>query len=207
MEFYSSNNGIIGNFINPQLTGSSVDVGLTSMGYFPMDNYDYVNLLFTGANRGNNGTVWNEPKSPDNLSFRSSVSLPTGSFTGSGVVMTFPFNLWYSDTAYHSNENQESWTYTGYSATGLCTLLVSANGGVPVGNFISTNYANGTGMVSGIYHYIYDDSWVTAVPAYSDVPGHVETASSASHVELQDIFSGIKNAYSYDGFTPLKGLP
>ena len=97
--FYSGNKGMFGNLINQQLTGSSVDTGSTASQSFPIEDYDYLKLYFSGSNGGNYGNVWNITAHPGFVGFSATADVTTGSLTGSGVIFTFPIDLRYNQSS------------------------------------------------------------------------------------------------------------
>lgn len=204
--FYSGNKGIFGNLINQQLTGSSVDTGSTASPSFPIEDYDYLKLAFSGANEGNYGISWNIPPLPGVGGFSSTADIPTGALTGSGVILTFPIDLWFNQSSTTITQAYTQWFYSGYSATGYCNVRVYENGGVPQGEFVSTHYGTGVSAYSSIRTTGGGD-YTTSGPYYWNIPDHSTTAASAENVRLGIHFSGIKQGYSYDGFMPLRSLP
>lgn len=203
--FYSGNNGIFGNLINQQLTGSSVDTGSTASPSFPIGNYDYLKLEFSGSNGGNYGVVLNIPAHPGFDGFSATADVPTGYLTGSGVILTFPVDLRYNQSAETTTQAYTEWFYRGYSATGYCNVRVHETGGVPQCDFVSTHYGTGVSAYSSI-RTTGEGDYTTSGPYYRNIPDHTTTAASAENVRIGLHFSGIKQGYSYDGFMPLGSL-
>lgn len=194
--------------VGQTLTGSSVDTAYTSTPTFSPENYDYLVLYYFGVNAGNYGTVWNMPHitSDHIVGFHSAVNIPTGALTGTGTVLSFPFDLMFNHSASGTSQSVSDWWYSGYSATGICNVRAYLDGGVPRSEFVNTHYGNGVSAYSAIRTTGGGD-YTTSGPYYWDIPDHTTTAESAEHTRLDAKFSAVKNAYSYSELLPLRSLP
>lgn len=204
MFLISSNNGIVANYVNPTVTGSSIGSGWTNQEYFNLSAYDDLHFQLSGTNRGNYlGLIYAHPSASGSGELKTAYTVPTSTVVNGGFVSSIPFDLRWSQSANYASYGHSITRYSGYSASGVCKFKITAEEGIPSATLVWTNYGSGVSAWSSIEKWETSEEAVTSGPYYHDVPSHYSTDNSALHVRVAIQFSGIKYNSSIEGIRPL----